>query len=188
MPDRTPGGGEQEPSRRGRWSPEMITAVAAVVIGVSAIFVSLYEANLVRQQQRASVWPHLEAGHGFDGVTFRILAENTGIGPSRVEQVVLRYDGEPFPDWSTFFERAGIPVRGYLQSQISGRTLLPGRPLDVLVVSDPDVTGAVNEHWARVNAEACYCSIFDECWITDFLEVRRPAGRCDLPEASLFRQ
>ncbi len=174
--------------RRRRWSPEMITAASAVVIGVSALFVSVYEAQLVRQQQRAAVWPHLEAGHSFDGQSFRVLAENTGIGPSRVEQVVLRYDGEPLDDWSSFFEQAGIPVRGYLQSQLSGRTLLPGRPLDVLLVTDPEILNAVNDHWSRVRAEACYCSIFDECWVTDFLELRNRVARCDLPEATLFRQ
>ena len=41
-------------TRRRRWSPEMITANPAVIIGLSALLVPLYETHLVREHQKAS--------------------------------------------------------------------------------------------------------------------------------------
>jgi hypothetical protein len=179
---------DREPSSR-RWSPEMITATAAVVIGVSALFVSLYETSLVRQHQRASVWPYLEAGHSWDGQRFRVLAANTGIGPVRVEQVFLRMGEEYLVDWGALVAQAEPrPGVGWMTSQFSGRVLLPGDPIDLLVVEDVELAERLNDLVDEVRLEVCYCSIFDECWETDFREVRRPVRSCALNPGPAFRQ
>lgn len=179
--------GENRP--RGRaWSPEMITASAAVVIGVSALFVSLYETSLIREHQRASVWPHLEGGYSWDGDRFRVLAWNSGVGPARVEQVVLRVDGEPVEDWGEFFGRTGISVGAYVTSQLSGRVLLPGGPLEVLVVEDAEIAASLQARWADVTFVACYCSVFDQCWEADFQAVRTEVRSCTLGRERLFLQ
>jgi hypothetical protein len=41
--------------KKNRLSPEMITAISAVFIGVCAIGISLYETSLIRQAQKGSV-------------------------------------------------------------------------------------------------------------------------------------
>jgi hypothetical protein len=64
-------------------SPEMIAAISAVVIGVCAIAVSLYETTLIRQQLKGSVWPNVEVGFSYNEAGFRYFLSNTGVGPAR---------------------------------------------------------------------------------------------------------
>ncbi len=161
-----------------RWSPEMITAMAAVVIGVSALFVSLYETHLVREHQRASVWPHIQGSIAWDGESFRVLMGNSGMGPARVEALRVRVDGTPVPDWNTFFRESGIATAPFLVYQISGRVLPAGETVDVLVLGEPSMAAAAYDRWPGVDVETCYCSIFDECWIADMGGLRREVRTC----------
>jgi hypothetical protein len=172
---------------RRRWSPEMITATAAVIIGVSALFVSLYETHLGREHQKASVWPHLEGGYSWDGESFRVITGNSGLGPARIEGIRIRVEGEAVRDWQEFFRQAGIATQPYTTSQLSGRVLLPGDPMEVLVLRDPAMAAATQERWEVVSVEACYCSIFDECWVTDFQSLREEVRRCPTWGETAFR-
>ncbi|MEM6337563.1 MAG: hypothetical protein AAF752_13415, partial [Bacteroidota bacterium] len=47
-----------------RWyqNAEMVVALSALVLSLCGISVALYEASLIRQAQRASVWPNIEVG------------------------------------------------------------------------------------------------------------------------------
>lgn len=60
-----------------RLSPDMIAALSAVLIGVCALGVSLYQAaimreqsQMMREQQRASVWPNVAAENSYSGYAF----------------------------------------------------------------------------------------------------------------------
>lgn len=68
----------------------MITAITAVIIGVGAIGVSLYETTLVRQQLKGSVWPYLEGGFSYNQEGFRYFLVNSGVGPARIQLLLLR--------------------------------------------------------------------------------------------------
>ncbi len=164
----------------------MITAMAAVVIGVSALFVSLYETHLVRQHQRASVWPHVQGGIAWDGESFRVLMTNSGMGPARVEELRIRVDGTPVPDWDSFFREAGISTAPYMVHQISGRVLTPGETVEVLVLADPAMAAATHDRWGAVGVETCYCSVFQECWVTDVGSFRQEVRSCPAWGAEAF--
>lgn len=73
-----------DPRRTRRLSAEMITALPAVIIGIGAIGVSLYETTLVRQQLKGSVWPYVEGGYTFSEEGFRYFLTNSGVGPTRI--------------------------------------------------------------------------------------------------------
>lgn len=67
------------PERSRRLSPDMIAALSAVVIGVCALGVSLYQASimreqsrLMREQQRASVWPNVAVENSYTGDDFEL--------------------------------------------------------------------------------------------------------------------
>ena len=97
----------QDPNPTRGIQAEMPVGVSAVVIGVCALGVSLYETLLMREQPRAAVLPILELGwffylapetQGTDGWRLSFSAENVGIGP-RVLDYVVTVDGEPQATW-----------------------------------------------------------------------------------------
>lgn len=86
----------------------MVVGVSAVLIGVCALFVSLYETRLMRQEQRAAVLPILELGRlhyvsGDDQQRWRLSLHttNVGIGPARVLEFHVTVDGEPHTTWGS---------------------------------------------------------------------------------------
>ncbi len=42
----------------------MLVALSALLLSVCGLFISIYEASLIRRSQRASVWPYVEVTAG----------------------------------------------------------------------------------------------------------------------------
>ncbi len=177
----------------------MIVGVSAVFIGVCALFVSLYEANLMREEQRSAVLPLLELGRSHyvsdadeDQAKWRLSlhAENVGIGPARVLDFLVTVDDKPHPSWqSAMRELLGADFNiAYGQSTINGRTLPPDRSITMFNLSDTEYAGAIVAEFDRLDFKACYCSVFDECWTTSYRTFGKtqPVEACERDETSFL--
>ena len=162
-----------------RIQPEMLVGISAVIIGLCALGVSLYETSLMREEQRAAVMPLLELSRSYywqpselPETEPRLLlhAENVGIGPARVLNFRVTVDGDPQPTWEAAIRQLLAleePV-SYGQSTINGRTIPPDRSVTMLDLNDTEFTGQIMAEFDRLDFEACFCSIFDECWTTSY--------------------
>jgi uncharacterized protein (DUF433 family) len=157
--------------------PEMLVGVSAVIIGVCALGVSLYETSLMREEQRAAVMPLLELSRSYNlpkgesssgESRLWLQAENVGIGPARVENFQVTVDGKPQPTWDAAMRQLighDSPI-SYGQSTINGRTIPPDRLVTMMDLNDSELTERILVEFDRLDFEACFCSIFDECWTT----------------------
>ncbi|MDJ0653154.1 MAG: hypothetical protein QNJ40_03295 [Xanthomonadales bacterium] len=175
---------------------EMLVAVSAVFVGICALGVSLYEAHLMRQEQRAGVLPLLELSRSYflrDGDSsdrWRLLfqAENVGIGPARILDFQVTVDGQPHATWRGAVNAlVGEPIDvNYGQSTINGRTIPADRSVTMFDLADTQHTAAIVAELDRLDFQACYCSVFDECWTTTyqggFGEIEPVAG-CEVSSA-----
>ena len=162
----------------GRVSAEMITAVSAVFIGVCALVVALYEASLIREHQRAAVWPNVELGYSYNQDGLALLIANTGIGPARIRSLVVEVDGQPINHWGEMFERLELPAENYLVSHVSRRVLPANAELAMIEIAP---SRAIDEIYRRVTSFsilACYCSVYDECWQTGLGRLSEPVQSC----------
>jgi hypothetical protein len=160
----------------GVWAhPEMLVGVSAVVIGICALSVSLYEVNLMRAEQRAAVVPLIEIGHSYylgngggqgGGWQLSIHAENVGLGPARVMDFRVTVDGAPQLSWRSAIEAlAGreLPVAISLSS-INGRIIPANRSIQMFELKDSQMATEIIGEFDRLQIEACFCSVFDDCW------------------------
>lgn len=175
------------PAGRRRLSPEMITAVTALVIGVAAIGVSLYETTLMRQQLKGSAWPHVEGGFSYNEDGFRYFLTNSGVGPARIRFAEVTVDGEPVANWQAFFERLDLEVSRYVTSFVARGALPPGSTYEILILSPDQPVDALYQHQERVRMELCYCSVYDDCWVTAMEAEPVPVRACERDPARLFR-
>ena len=190
---------EEKPARKGI-KAEMLVGVSAVFIGVCALAVSLYEANLMRDEQRSAVLPIVELARShyitdddalIEKWRLSFHAENVGIGPARVLDFHVTVDDKPYPTWTSALEAlvgGDVDISGG-QSTINGRTIPPERMITMFDLASTenalDIVRGMNE--GRLNFEACYCSVFDECWVTDYqtdLGSARPVQQCTRDEDS----
>lgn len=168
----------------------MLVALSAVLIGVCALGVSLYETSLMRNEQRAAVLPLLELSRSYsinrsDGKAEQRLylqAENVGIGPARIEDFVVEVDGKAYPTWGAAMQALTGADRyfDYGHSTINQRTLPPDRNVRMYHLAETDFADEIIEQFERLNYRACYCSVFGECWATSYKEfgTTRPVERC----------
>jgi len=155
--------------------PQMIIALSALFLSVAGVLVSVYEANLLRRQQSASVWPNLEVTPSLNTGTVRILLSNTGVGPGRVEAAAVTYKDDVVSDWVTLVKRVAGDIEGLRgeKSLTTGRVVAAGTQ-DLLFFidgeNDPqtaDLAGQVIQAITEgeIDVSVCYCSVFGQCWV-----------------------
>jgi hypothetical protein len=161
---------------------QTVLSVAGVFTGAVALYAALSESQAVRQQTAASVWPYVQfmindTSDG-DSASFGLSLDNVGVGPARMQSMLLTLHGEAVPDWQTAVDQL-LPGKTlgthYGKSSVSRRVLAPGQ--SVVAFNTVHTELALKMQEAVYNGAArlsyCYCSIFDECWSA---YSSRPAG------------
>jgi hypothetical protein len=178
----SPSNDNQQATRGGSprlFDADMIAALAAVVVGACALSVSIYQSMMMREQQQASVWPHVEIGREYrhEGISKGILTlivQNTGIGPARLMTLRVQLDGKYQTDWASTMKALGVPAEK-IQSRatITGRVLSPGKSVQAIVAEDDlaanPLQAATTVDRSRLEVEICYCSIYDRCYRVSYL-------------------
>jgi len=181
-----------------------------ITVGVSAMFISVVSLvvsiqhgstmeKMVNQNERlvaASTLPVLKYfGSELDTATglprFSLNVKNGGVGPALIDWFALRYKRLSYDDPGALLRaccgvaNARMPP-GMFYSNLSG-SILPARETsEFLVATDrvpPDLQAALRRARQDMDMQACYCSVLDECWITDFGPARpRRVTSCALPK------
>ncbi len=171
------------PMKLGEWLklPQTIVALSALLLSVCGLFISIYEATLIRQTQRASAWPHVHVAASVQDREIELWVQNTGIGPARIEAASIRHAGETLADWPSLLDRvAGDARASFYKSQISGTVLPAGSQREVMFRLDEENMAAASTRVAALwrafdegtaDLEVCYCSVFSECWTARFQDL-----------------
>src|SRR5262245_35949466 len=198
---------------------ELVIAVAVVVISLASLFTAVYQSVVMQRTLEASVWPRAEwENANFDeerranAITFAIA--NRGVGPARIARAELLLKGTRMPnarslllacciDGATQEERESnirtLTESGDLRlftSTVDGAAFHPGQKRALLVFDRPVDGNPALPVWDRLNTArdaldlaVCYCSVFDDCWITRaraFTQSTEPIRGCRTEEAPGF--
>lgn len=83
-------------------SSDTITAIAATVIALLALFTSIWQGATSREHNRLSVKPHLDiAWIGDTANEWGIRIDNAGIGPAEILEFEVSIDGTRNIEWDT---------------------------------------------------------------------------------------
>lgn len=180
---------------------ETVGSIAAIVIGACALFVAWDQAQVMRKQQHASVWPILSVDFSVDedeaGLFVELNVANVGVGPAVIESAALLIDGEPVTRWVDFEERLfrGDDPTGTINfnsSDFETSVLGPGEQETALRASwgktDANISAFrtlalsyVSGEGADVRLDICYCSVFDRCFQSTAGKRPEPVSRCPAP-------
>jgi hypothetical protein len=157
--------------KRNRWSPELVVAVLAVVIGVGTMFVYIYQARIMSKQIQAATWPYLEIVFSNTGSDFSITVKNKGAGPAIIKKAWVRVDDVPYPDTQKNIDSVAYLLTGSRTllngyTNVNNRVMSSGEVINFIEINDSTSVDlffqALGKH--AVQLEICYCSVFDECW------------------------
>jgi len=175
-----------------RWVDWSVTG-CALFVSFCSLAISIHHGHTMELLVQANSLPFLQFEYfnvqQLQDASFKsellLDVANVGAGPARVEWFRATFGGKPVTDWQTTIEA--------LQQQAIASGKLPAAvPLGSIVKSDfgaAFIKGGDNRHvlrWQRTEANAtfweiaerrlrnfndlklqvCYCSIFDQCWLT----------------------
>jgi hypothetical protein len=153
-------------------APQTLIALSAVLLSICGLFVSLYETSLMRQEQRASVWPRVSIGFTINDTLVTFIAENAGVGPARVQSAEIRHNDSTMVNWSELMRRTSsgpLSVSSSL-NLVNGRVMSPEKRVEFakLDFRDEQQAAALAESVldGTTDIRACYCSVYNECWVT----------------------
>ncbi len=183
-----------------------------IIVGLSAMFVSVVSLvvsighghtmdRMVQQNERlvaASTIPFLTlAGNQFDPKTNarreQLVLKNGGVGPAVIDWFEIRYKGRGYGTLDGLLRACcaeGLSPRqlmeGVYYANVSG-SVLPARdetiPIDIEPKADRKLMDALDRARDDISVRACYCSVLDECWITDFNPGRpQRVKSCQIPK------
>jgi hypothetical protein len=123
---------------------------------------------------------------------------NGGVGPAKIEMAEFLWDGQPVRSMREVLNsccgRGDAPENGpadrIMTSDLQGLVLRAGETIPLLLVTrTPHNEGIWKElrdiYPSRLKLRVCYCSVFDECWLSD-LQTLRPerVQQCPAPGAA----
>lgn len=189
-----PDGVQPKPARIGhRWLDLSIAAIA-IVISLISLAVGFYNAQSQQRMVAATSWPFLDYGTTEFDKRLTLRIGNEGLGPARLEGVIVRYRGHEVHGLAELLTACcGLgPGAGQLR-KIGGVTwqsppdglYRPGQSNSIVILDRTPVNAAV---WDRLeharlqlSFEACYCSVLNDCWESDLdpLHDPKPVSRCE---------
>ncbi len=169
-----------------RWF-HVATAASMVISALAALIGTLHTSRtmeaLVEQNARlvrANSTPILEFGHGNardDGSSvLEFNVRNVGTGAARVVWFELRVDGQVMPDMQAALRAVSpglqSPMR-FMSGPVAPRVFASGaeqrifgwpKPAEAETAAAAAWRAMDSARFKRIKVEACYCSLFDECW------------------------
>jgi hypothetical protein len=158
--------------RKKRWwcDPSWIAAIGAVLLGLSGVSVSLYQAKLMHEQQQMSVWPYLtvinDNSELEDKGISRLVIANDGVGPALIRHVSLWVDDKPVSSWHAMFKQFDPDRKHDIPySTVRNRVLPAGKTIEPIVLDNNEDITAYRVNAGRVRFDLCYCSVYDRCFL-----------------------
>ena len=175
---------------------EFLVAICALITSVAAIWVAWDQSRIMRAQQHAMVFPVLQTG-GFvstneETIQIGVNLANSGVGPALIEAVIPIVNGEEIDSLEQY--RSSLPPNYDISwAGIAGRAMAPGDELDAIRISwdrgdiTTDQLNMTVAKWSEIDLQFCYCSVFDQCWLTtDDNSRAQPVEACREQETDPF--
>lgn len=189
-----------------RWL-DVTLAVAATVVSLVSLWLGLHSAHSMEKLVAANSYPYLELMRSMSGTTplpgsdrIPSLVEyeftNNGVGPARIEWVEFRFKGKPVANITELLDACCRTEKYnydglYRRGGIEGALVRPGASVKMFTWKEQLTPNtdfqALHRQMDSIDFSACYCSVFDECYVRSS-ESRKPepVKRCAAP-AVAFR-
>ncbi|GAO77062.1 MULTISPECIES: hypothetical protein [unclassified Sphingopyxis] len=184
-----------------------LITIAHFLIGLPALIASLalawfafVQADATQKMQTGGVMPFVTFGtsngdeEGNQDIALTLT--NNGVGPAILGPIEIRYEGKPVKTPIDLLRacctQAEARALTFSTSPSTGIAVRPGETIEF--VSFPR-TPASEKVWQTFNKErwklkvrACYCSIFNDCWITEGMQgLPKAVNKCPA-DWSLYRE
>jgi hypothetical protein len=181
-----------------RWL-DVVLAVSAMFVSVISLFLTLDGRTMERMAEantrmvQANSWPFVEYDtHDLDeqgNAKIRLVLTNQGVGPARIESFELWWSGKAIASPRELLKACceGAAGSDTIFTGVTAPNILrAGEHKDFFAMSPSaghsELFEKFNAERHNITARICYCSVFDECWVSSGLAIRAdPVPSCPAP-------
>lgn len=160
---------------------DLAIALTAIFLSIVSLVVAIEHGHTQRQLVAANSWPFLGMGLSLpdDSGKVALVLANSGSGPAKIEYVQLYYKNKPVSSLKNFIEtccqrkehlKQNVTLHVNL-SGVDGTVMRPGEESRLISIISPIDNAEMRQKLplaiASLTFKACYCSIFDECWVSN---------------------
>lgn len=173
---------------------EITSTVVILFLSIVSLWVAVRSAEANRQMVAAASWPYLQVksgnssdGHVSNAISIRV--ENAGVGPAKIKTFEVFWNGRAYPTAKSLMEACcqldskepyalgTLPPAGVLRA---------GDGVGFLHYDHKPANDATWKAFDRVRLSqltyrACYCSVFDECRVSDLRGQETVVKACPKP-------
>ena len=186
----------------------LILAICGIVIALASFYATYLQADAADKQVKAMTMPLVQFGHGnhdssdnTKAITFNLT--NSGMGPALIRSVVYKFQGKKYYDVQDFYNACCLSVQNIESGETNKNATKGSKPYTLTsqlfntIIAGQDSQQFLKanfkdnkpEFWNKLNdarwllrVEVCYCSMLDECYITEKKGVIDPIEQCPVIE------
>ena len=180
-----------QPTRTGHHWFDLTMALLAIFLSMVSLYVAFDHSKAERELVQANSWPFVQENTTIRGIgEAQITVFNAGIGPAKLHTLEVFYKGAPARSPVELLQLCcGLPpgVNQYAMSipgelgngDPNNQVLRPGQELLVMSLTRGAGHSPLYDRFAEavrsLTFRGCFCSVFDECWISDMksLDVQK---------------
>ena len=189
------------PKIRNRHWSEYVATVAALAISLISLWVAVGTEDANRKMVAATSWPFLQVdksnvdGQGRPDIALSVV--NSGVGPAKVESFEVSWRGREYRGSAAYLRdccgRRAVPFPSkpgqtpVVTGGVAGTVIRAGESRTFLDMPlGPDNVAAwhaLDRARFEMHFRICYCSVFDECWLSTFVSLESErVGKCPVPK------
>jgi len=176
----------------------LILAICGIVIALASFYATYLQAEAADKQVKAMTMPLVQFKHGNQDDKLNIKSigfelSNSGMGPALVKSVVYKYKGEKYHSVRDFYNACCQIIHADKQEKepahattsVLLNTILAGQDSQKFLGANfkdnsPEFWNKLNMARWELRVEVCYCSMLDECYITEKNGVIDPIEQCPI--------
>lgn len=162
----------------------MLVAGSAVFISACALFISLQEVSIMRDQQKAIMFPYLTTDMTYNGEGFGFRLKNSGNGLARVYSYQIYNDSIYFKDWFEVIEHYMPEAKeidyGIISTvgNIRNEMIIPRDQMTLFFLKWTPETRILESRVKDLKVRICYSSLLHDHWLLEDgvpVELEEPA-------------
>ncbi len=170
---------------------QLLFAVPALIGSLALAYFAFVQADATRKMQVGGAMPFVTYGTSNvddqGGREISLSLANNGLGPAILGPLEIRYEGKIIDSPADLLEQCcGLkPNSGlaFMTSPASNVAVRPGESVQFFrlkrTAQSSSTWDKLNEERWKLRVRACYCSIYNDCWIIEGAQtIPTPAAQC----------
>lgn len=170
----------------------LVVGMPTLIISLALAYFAFVQADATKKMQTGGAMPFVTFGtSNFDDASgapeVSLSLSNNGVGPAILGPMEVRYEGRAMANPSDLLraccEHDAVKRVPFTSSPSTGVAIRPGEDVKFLRFTRNESNAKVwdsfnNERW-KLKVRACYCSIFNDCWVIEGMQgLPKPVKQC----------